>query len=105
MKKHAFDSREADSREARQNPASRVGRAYQCEDGVIRWITGVTLTKRVKTCWRKASGDPQIWYAGATMSLEDFLSFHPSREVPAPSSGETYIYCGYTGLREKRTAP
>lgn len=77
-------------------PDPRVGRAYRCTDGLIRWITGISTRKNYQVLWlREEDG---VWMQGGTWP---FAQWQDSEEVPAPQPGETYKRAGvFSGYRE-----
>lgn len=78
---------------------SRVGRAFKCPDGLIRWITNLTTRSYYAVLWRRE--DEDVWYSGGIIRSD---KWEEGVEVHAPQAGEVFRLAGATGIISDRTA-
>jgi hypothetical protein len=48
----------------------RVGKAYMCNDGLVRLITGLSRRNYYSILWREPNDD--VWYSGGIVKTEKF---------------------------------
>ena len=78
-----------------------AGKAYLCNDGLVRWVTHVSQRKYAHLLWHHEQTD--VWHLGGRLRLPD-LERIVVREVFAPDG--TYSYCGVMGhVEERRVTP
>ena len=70
-----------------------VGRAFRCSDGLVRWITHLSVRGYYSLLWRRETED--VWYSGGIVK---YYRWEGGKEVPAPKPGETIRIAGATGV-------
>lgn len=78
---------------------ARVGQAYRCPDGVVRWITAISRRRRYALLWLDEKTG--VWRDGGTIKPEAWPDL--AEPVRAPQPGEVYKHAGvFTGWHEVR---
>jgi hypothetical protein len=49
---------------------SRIGNAYLCSDGLIRWITGRSIRDYYSILWREQDSD--VWHHGGVVHADEW---------------------------------
>jgi hypothetical protein len=68
----------------------RVGKAYMCNDGLVRLITGLSRRNYYSILWREPNDD--VWYSGGIVKTEKF-PWGWEIERPPPTSPDCLRRC------------
>jgi|GEM_PF-4582905 len=77
--------------DAMEGQDARVGKAFSCPDGLVRWVTRQSKRGYLHVLWREADGD--TWYDGGIYKSDKLVT---GDEVAAPT--ESYKLAGASGL-------
>lgn len=73
-----------------------VGRAFRCDDGIVRWIIARSSRANYRLLWLDEKTG--VWFQGGAWPVVQWVG---GEEVPTPRPGETYKLAGvFGGYRE-----
>jgi hypothetical protein len=81
----------------------RIGKAYRCKDGVIRWVIGLSQRGFYQMLW--LDEERQIWFSAGIIKAKNWSYLEVAGEFPAPQPGDTYKQAGPTGIVTEHTIP
>lgn len=77
--------------------AARVGKAYRCSDGIVRWVIHMSTRGIYHLLWFEDI--KQVWYSGGSVRADRWdEEMVNAVEVESPPKGSTYLRAGATGI-------
>jgi hypothetical protein len=77
-----------------------VGNAYRCPDGIVRWVTHLSVRGYYHLLW--LDEERNQWHQGGKVKARDWQGGEP---YPAPQPGDTYTLLNAFGYPDEWWVP